>query len=289
MELFDFLFFKPFVNILIFFYRVLEASNIPGALGFSIILLTVVIRLIVWPLITSQLKSAKKMADLKPHMDELKVRHKDDKQELAKAQMALYKEHGVSPAGGCLPLLLQLPVFFALVNVINAIFNGQSGLEQINKALYFPAWHLTALPDPNFFGFNLTLKPGDLINFANPLSFFAIPLTVLAVPVITVILSFIQSKMMIPSPVKKYPSDSKKEVKEKESTEDAMVAMQSQMTYLMPLMFGIFAFQFPIGLSLYWNVYTVLGIYHQHRISGWGGMVGLVQSVKGKVQSRIEI
>jgi YidC/Oxa1 family membrane protein insertase len=78
--------------------------------------------------------------------------------------------------------------------------------------------------------------------------------------------------MMMPVAVKEYPTDSKKEKKEKEDNEDMMMAMQGQMMFLMPIMIGYFAFQFPVGLAIYWNTFTILGIVQQYLLSGWGGM-----------------
>lgn len=262
-DLFNTLFFAPVINLLIFIIRVLEASQIPGALGISIIVLTVIIRFLVWPFMSAQLKSAKKMADLKPHMDELKKKHGTNKQALATAQMQLYKEHGVNPAGGCLPSLIQIPVIIALYQAILALFSGADGLLKINQLLYFKDWVLTKSPDPYFLGMNLSAKPSD---------FASAGIYLLLVPVITAVLQFLQSKMMAPQPVKTYPSDSPKEKKEKGDTEDAMVAVQSQMMYLMPVMIGYFAFSFPVGLAIYWNTFTVLGIWQQYLISGWGGL-----------------
>src|SRR3989344_9709166 len=109
--IFDTLFFGPIVNALIFIYKVLQMVSLPGALGFAIILLTIVIRLLIWPFTASQVKSAHKMASLKPFLDALKLKHKDDRKAMQEAQMALYKEHGVNPMGGCLPALIQLPIF----------------------------------------------------------------------------------------------------------------------------------------------------------------------------------
>ena len=82
--------------------------------------------------------------------------------------------------------------------------------------------------------------------------------------------------MTLPKPVKTYPSDSPKEKKEKEGLEESMGQVQSQMVYLMPVMIGFFAYQFPVGLAIYWNAYTILGIIQQHRISGWGGLSDIV-------------
>lgn len=270
-ELFNTLFFAPIVNLIIFIIRVLEASSIPGALGFSIIILTLGIRALIWPLMATQMKSAKKMADLRPHLEDLKKKHGSDKQTLAAAQMALYKEHGVNPAAGCLPVIIQIPPMIAIYQVIFAFFEGDHGLSKINNVLYLPDWKLTSIPDLQFFGLNLALKPSD---------FMTAGYLLLLVPVVTGLLQLVQSKMMTPKPVKKYPSDSPKEKKEKESAEDTMAAVQSQMTYLMPVMIGYIAFTFPLGLALYWNTLTLIGIWQQYRISGWGGVAGFINRAK---------
>lgn len=252
--------------------RVLEASNVPGALGFSIILLTIGIRALIWPLMSTQMRSAKKMADLRPHLENLKKKHGEDKQALAAAQMALYKEHGVNPAAGCLPVLIQIPPMIAIYQVILAFFQGQAGLDRINHVLYNPAWRLNEVPNLHFLGMNLALKPSDFMNAGYAL---------LLIPVITAALQLIQSRMMAPVPVKEYPSDSPKERKEKESAEDTMVAVQSQMTYFMPLMIGYISYTFPIGLALYWNTLTLIGIWQQHQIGGWGGMKSIFKRLSG--------
>jgi len=273
-DIFNVLFFAPIVNLIVFVIRVLEASSIPGALGFAIILLTIGIRVLIWPLMATQMKSAKKMADLRPHLEELKKKHSSDKQALAAAQMALYKEHGVNPAAGCLPVLIQIPPMIAIYQVIFAFFEGDHGLSKINNVLYNPDWKLTSIPDLNFFGLNLAIKPSD---------FQTAGLLVLLVPVITGLLQFVQSKMMSPKAVKAYPSDSPKEKKEKESTEDTMMAVQSQMVYFMPVMIGYIAFTFPLGLALYWNTLTIIGIWQQYRISGWGGLTDFLKMISSRV------
>lgn len=227
---------------------------------------------------SSQIKATKKMAELKPHLDELKGKHKGDKQALASAQMALYKEHGVNPAGGCLPAIIQIPVFIGLYQAIINILPGPGGnINHINSLLYFPQLKLPSALDPNFLGLNLGIKPSEFGKFG---------FLLLLVPLVTALLTFVQSKMTLLKPVKHYPTDSPKEAKEKEGLEESMGAVQSQMVYLMPIMIGYFAFTFPIGLAIYWNTYTILGIIQQHRISGWGGLESLVARVKSQVISR---
>lgn len=269
-DLFSTIFFQPIANLLVFIFGILQALQIPGAFGLSIILLTVVIRLLVWPFMSAQLKSVKKMAELKPHLDALKTKHKNDRQSFAAAQMALFKEHNYNPAAGCLPSLLQLPIIWALFQTISSFMNGDS-LDKINQILYPFIGNLKTAPDLNFFGMNLTVKPAE---------FTTLGIWLLIIPLLTVFLQFIQSKMMALKSVKNYPSDSPKEKKEKEGLEDSMAAMQSQMVYMMPLMVGVFAFQFPIGIALYWNTFTVLGIVQQYFLSGWGGLESWIRVVK---------
>ncbi len=279
---FNTVFLIPIINALIFFYKILESAHIPGALGFSIIILTLLIRLLVWPLTRSQIKSAQMMASLKPQLDELKKKHKD-KNELNKAQMALYKEQGVNPAGGCLPTLIQFPILIALYQAIIRVFPGtpqkaQEGLNWINSILYNNWLHLNGAPDPNFFGLNLGTKPSE---------FQTVGFLILLIPLITAALTFIQSRMMVPtSPVKIYPGDSKKEKKEKEEVDDMMASMQPTMLYMMPIMLGYFAFQFPVGLAIYWNMVTIIGIFQQYLISGWGGMTSVLGRVGIKVADK---
>lgn len=273
--LFDTLFFGPIVNILVLLVRGLEGLGIPGALGMAIIIVTLLIRVLIWPLMASQLKTTKKMAELKPHLDELKKKHKEDKQAFAKAQMDLFKEHGVNPAGGCLPLLIQIPPMIAIYQVIYSFFSGQSGLDRINHVLYNSSWHLTAVPNLNFLGLNLADKPAD---------FARVGLFILLIPVMTALLQLIQSRMMTPAATPKIQkNDSKKEKQEKESMEDAMASMQGQMLFIMPLMMGYITFTFPIGLALYLNTISIVGIFQQYLISGWGGLnswISLLSSQK---------
>lgn len=261
---FTLVFFAPIINLLVLIFQGLSFLHIPGALGFSIMILTILIRILVWPFMSSQIKATKKMADLKPHLDALKTKHKDDKQALAAAQMALYKEHGVNPAGGCLPALIQVPIFIALYQAIINILPGAGGhIDHINSLLYFPSLKLPNTLDPNFLGLNLGFKPSE---------FGSHGIYLLLIPLITALLTFVQSKMTMPKPIKHHKGEPPSETKQKENTEETMTAVQSQMVYMMPVMIGYFAFSFPIGLAIYWNTYTIAGIIQQYKISGWGGL-----------------
>ena len=239
----------PILNLLIALYKAFSVIGLPGAFGLAIIALTFIVRTLLHPLSHSQLKSAKKMQDLKPRLDELSRRHKDDKVKLQEAQLALYKEAGVNPAAGCLPLLVQIPVFISLYNVFNQVLAtgaNSEAVQNLNRVLYHPSLQIERI-DLSFFGVNLAAKPNE---------WQQVGVWILAVPVITALLQYYQTRLMTPP-----------RPKEKLGEEDQMSAVQRQMGLMMPLMIGFFSLSFPIGLSLYWNIFTVFGIMQQRKVN----------------------
>ncbi|HAW50617.1 TPA: hypothetical protein DCX16_06685 [bacterium] len=100
-------------------YVLVFLEKIVGNYGVAIILLTILIKIILHPLTRKNFKMMKKMAALKPHMDRLREKHKSDHKTLQEEMMKLYKEKGVNPFGGCLPILLQMPIFFALYSALS--------------------------------------------------------------------------------------------------------------------------------------------------------------------------
>ncbi|MBI3576971.1 membrane protein insertase YidC [Candidatus Gottesmanbacteria bacterium] len=252
----------PIVNLLVAFYKFFEFLHIPGPLGFAIILLTIAIRLLLYPLMQKQMASAKKMASLKPHMDALNLKHKDDKKALQQAQMELYKQHGVNPAAGCLPLLIQMPVLIALYNVFYQVLNNGNLVKMvatINQVVYVPALKLGSI-DPTFFGINLGVKPSEYAKYG---------VWLLAIPVITGALQWWQTRLMQPAVANTTNTTNitNSKTNEEKKPEDTAAEMQKQMGIIMPLMFGYFALQFPVGLALYWNVFGLLGILQQLRVN----------------------
>ncbi|MCL4199907.1 membrane protein insertase YidC [Patescibacteria group bacterium] len=250
------LFVWPIVNLLVALYKFFEWLHIPGPLGFAVIALTIVIRLILYPLMAAQMKSAKKMQQLKPHLDALNAKHKDDKKALQQAQLDLYKSHGVNPAAGCLPLLIQLPVLIALYNVFYQVLqNGNMAklVEDLNKVLYTSSLHLSGL-DLSFFGSNLGVKPSEWQTHG---------VWLLLIPVVTAALQWWQSKLMLPQSTVATGKQLEVKGKEEKKPEDTAMEMQKQMAMITPIMFGMFAYQFPLGLALYWNVFGVFGIMQQ--------------------------
>jgi YidC/Oxa1 family membrane protein insertase len=258
---FDVLFVIPILNALMAIYKLFLLIKLPGALGFALVLLTILIRLIINPLMATQLKNTQKMGKLKPELDELAKAFKDDKQRLYQEQMKLYKEHGINPAAGCLPLLLQMPILIGLYNLFYKLLtNGDLGavVGEINKVLYLPILKIDSL-DLSFFGLNLAAKPSEWQKFGWFL---------LLVPLITAVLQYYQAKTMGLNPAKS-PEKNKKALlknEEKKKEDDFGESMQKQMQFMMPLMIGFFSFSFPLGLSLYWNTYTVFGIIQQVKI-----------------------
>jgi len=179
----------PIINLLVMFYKLFESIGIPGPLGFAIILLTSSIRLLLYPLMAKQLKSTKQMAMIKPKLDELTKKHKGDKQKLQQAQLSLYKEHGINPAAGCLPMLIQFPILIALYRIFFQLLNAdntESVVAQISQVVYTNSMKLSSL-DLTFLGIDLTLRPNQ---------WQEIGVWLISVPIVTGLLQFVQTKLM---------------------------------------------------------------------------------------------
>lgn len=269
-EIFNTLLVHPIINILVLIYLTLVFLHIPYALGFSIIILTIIIRLVLYPLTASQLKASRKMQDLAPHISKIKDKHKGDTKKQQEATMRLYKEHGVNPAAGCLPTLLQLPVIWGLYSVLMQIvnLNSKSIVLEINKITYVDFLKLQGPWDQSFFGIPLGQNPSHLISTVGPIVFL--------VPFLTGLFQFIQSKMMFA----KAPSLQNEKGKPKGS--DFASAFQSQSLYIFPIMIGFFSYTFPMGLSLYWNTFTIFGILQQYKIQGLGGLEDWIKKIHPK-------
>jgi len=268
-DFFNLVFIHPIINILVAIYSVFSFTHIPYALGFSIIGLTIVIRFVLYPFTTSQLKASLKMQKIAPHLSRLKDQHKGDSKKIQEETMKLYKEHGVNPAAGCLPVIIQMPIIWSLYSVLQHIVNIKSGsvVSEINKIVYFDFLKLHNAWDPSFFGLSLGAMPSKLLSSVGPLIFL--------VPIVTGVLQFLLSKMMIPAKTAVAVLEKDIEKKgniDKKDAGDFASAFQSQSMYIFPVMIGFFSFSFPIGLSLYWNTFTIFGIIQQYKIVGLGGM-----------------
>lgn len=246
-QLYTLLLTTPIINGLLLFYVVFSKIGIPGAFGFAIITLTAAIRFLLNPIYTQQMHLSKKMEEIKPHLDTLSKKHKNDKQKLQEEQMKLYKEKGINPASGCLFALIQIPVFIGLYQVLN-MFLMKGGIDkvaaQVNKMVYFPFLQITHI-DLWFWGYNL---------LASPSQFQKLGYHYLLIPVITGALQYVQAKYTLPQMAKKQEGDTKKK------EEDLSSIMSSQMKFMFPVMIGYLSFTFPVGLSLYWNMFSILSV-----------------------------
>lgn len=267
MNILNILIEQPIINILVTFYHILLYVHIPYALGFAIIALTVFIRLIMYPLTSSQLKMQKKMQDIAPHLSKIKEKHKGDMKSQQAATMELYKEHNLNPMAGCLPGIVQIVILlFGLYPALRKVIevNPKETVMVINKLVYSPALKLTSVWDTHFFGLELAKTPSHLISSVGPF--------ILLVPVATGLLQFIQSKMMAPAVTEESRSLPAIKNDKKPATDDFAATFQKQSMYLLPVMIGFFSWQFSIGLSLYWNTFSLFGIIQQYRISGLGSL-----------------
>lgn len=256
----------PILNVLVILYKGFLFLKLPGAFGFAVIGLTVLVRLALHPFFKQQLEMSKKMQDMKPHLDKLSQQHKNDKSKLQQEQLKLYQQAGINPASGCLFMIVQIPVFIGLYNTLSLfLMNGSAAkvIADINKALYWPILKIQAI-DPWFFGFNLAVTPekgGQWFYYL--------------IPVLTGVLQYLQVKVSMPatqpltSEVKETKparldtnnSDRTLQVdKNKDSSGDFQKAMNTQMKFIFPLMIGWFSYTLPVGLSLYWNIFSLFSI-----------------------------
>ncbi|MDP2585665.1 MAG: YidC/Oxa1 family membrane protein insertase [Candidatus Levybacteria bacterium] len=267
-DFFNLILVHPIINVLVAIYSVLSFVHIPYALGFAIIGLTVVIRFIMYPLTTSQLKASAKMQKVTPLLSKIKEKYKGDSKRIQEETMKLYKEQGINPAAGCLPVIIQMPLIWALYSVLRQIVGDNPlVMADINKIVYFDFLKIQNIWDPSFFGLSLGAMPSKLISTMGPL--------ILLVPILTGVFQFILSKMMIPAKtgvaVLEKDIEKKGNIDKKDSGDFAS-AFQTQAMFIFPVMIGFFAFSFPIGLTLYWNTFTVFGIIQQYQVAGLGGL-----------------
>ena len=270
--IFDPFFAHPILNLLVVFYKLFLLIKLSGAFGFAIIALTVAVRLLFQPFFQKQIETAKKMQELKPHLDNLSTKHKNDQKQLQAEQLKLYQQHGINPTSGCLVMILQLPVFIALYNTLNLfLLNGhaEKTITAINKVLYFSFLKIDSI-NSWFFGLDLVKSPKQAGDWYY-----------LLIPVITAALQYFQAQASMPQantsgPLVQAQKGNDKDDKKKEGGQgDFQKAMNTQMKYMFPLMIGWFSYSLPIGLALYWNIFSIMGIIQYKKTNSKSKMLNV--------------
>lgn len=256
-QIFNAVFYVPITNLLVLLYKGFLLIKIPGAFGFAIIGLTILIRALFNPFFKKQLETAKKMAELKPHLDHLSTKHKDDKKTLQAEQLKLYQQAGINPASGCLFMIIQIPVFLALYQTLSSFLtNGQGAktIAEINNFLYASFLRITTI-DPMFLGINLATTPK-----ASGQWYY------LLIPAITGLLQYFQAQATMPAPAPAKEIVKAGEGDKKDDSGDFQKAMNTQMKFLFPVMIGWFSYTLPAGLSLYWNIFSLFSILQYRQL-----------------------
>lgn len=236
--------------------------------GLAVIIVTVAIRLALYPLYVTQIRSQRAMQEVAPAMDELKKKYGKDRQRFSQEQMKLYKERGVNPAAGCFPLLLQMPLLIALYNALLQLGCGLGpppdnlcpGLtHDMVESFRYP---FIANPIP---------PGGALDTTANWLPWITRGLQhtdpLYIIPVVAGLVQLIASVMAMPA----------KQVK----SDDPAQRMTQSMAYTFPLMTVVIGANFPAGLGVYWIATTMFQIVQQYFVSGWGQLPKYLPFLRG--------
>ena len=233
-QIFNIILFQPMVNALMLLYSVI------GNYGIAIILFTILIRLLLYPLTVKQIKGASAMQEFQKSekWQDLQKKYKDDKQKLQQEQMKLYKDMGINPLASCLPTLLQLPILIGIYQAISRSLAITPLQMTTLQAELYPFINAAKLIPVNnqFLWFNLS-QPEKLY-----LPFLAFGIPILAI--IVVITTYMQSKLMTP------PAQ----------PGDQGAGMTQAMNLYMPFFMGYLALTFNAGLSLYLIVTNVVSI-----------------------------
>jgi YidC/Oxa1 family membrane protein insertase len=234
--------YKGFGWLLALFYSV-----VPN-LGVSIILLTILVMLILFPLTAKQAKSMLAMQRVQPEIKRLQAKYKNDRQKLNEEMMKFYKENSINPLAGCLPLVIQLPVFFALYRSLRSAYKYVPLNSKLFTAFCHPATTVAACKAKphgvnhlKFLSMDLSLKPTQAHGFATALPYY----TLVALVIFT---GYLQSRQT----TRNQPAGGNPQM--------AMVGK------IMPVFFGVICLEFPAGLALYFFVSNLWRVGQQELI-----------------------
>jgi YidC/Oxa1 family membrane protein insertase len=209
-------------------WSVLTLHKVIPNYGLVIIVISILTKVLFYRLTHKSFKSMRDMQALQPRLQALKEKHKDDRQKLSQETMRMYKEAGVNPLGGCLPMLLQMPVFIALFNVLR---------------------NTIELRHAPFVGWMNDLSQQDVL-FSLP---FSLPMIGSAVSVLPVLMG---ASMLVQSKIGGSFTGS-----------SPSAAQPKILTYMLPIVFTLLFYKMPSGLVLYWLVNTVLSVAQQYYIN----------------------
>ena len=242
----------------------LFGPNTGLAWGLSIAVLVIIIRLLLVPLFVKQVQAQRKMAQHAPQLAELRKKYKNDKQRLNEETMKFYKENGVNPLAGCLPMIPQMIVFFSLFYVLRAIADWKTG---VRPAYGLTVAELQSAKQAKIFGVHL----GDKLLFAHP----APPLHVAIVIALTVVVSASTTFMTVRQTSKRGLMNTNLD------PDNPMAQSQKYMMYIIPF-FSLTGLYWQYGLVLYWvttNLWTLGQQYFMFR--NWEPPVPATASAAG--------
>jgi YidC/Oxa1 family membrane protein insertase len=241
---------NPMTNLLLLLYQVFFHN-----FALAVALFTIVTRLITLPFTLQQQRSARSMQILQPELQKLQKKYANDKEKLSQAQMALYKEHNINPLGGCLPMVLTLPIMFGLYQaIIASLASTPLQLLELSQRLYSFLPTLTQLIPLNnkWLGINLGQPPGATQ-----------PWYTYVLIALVVITGYLQQKMLSPQTAANT-----------EQSDNQMAGMTQSMQYTMPIMFGFFSLSFAAGLSIYFIISNLVGILQYWGMNRFGLLAG---------------
>ena len=263
--------FQVMLIILIAVYAFLEDLAVPAAIGWSIVVLTLVVRALVIPLYRKQLISQRRMQLLQPEIKEINRRYKGDTMKARLAQQELFKERGVSPFAGCLPLILQMPLLFIIYSVIQNGLTNQDpramlnifGFQVVNIECKNVIDAAKGLVDATRPCIDTVIPQLGNLDVSRPSTFFDLNIAgfVLGFSILAIAsaaLQLVQSRMMLPI---SNPAD-----------DDPNTRIQRQTMLFLPLISVVYGGFLPAGLFIYWITATIFSIVQQYLIVGWGGM-----------------
>ncbi len=235
----------PFTNVLLWIYSLLGANV--NTFGIAIILFTILIRAITWPLNAQQLKGAKAMQDLQNDKEwqDIQKKYAKDREKIAQEQMRIYRERGINPFASCLPTLIQFPIIIGLYqSIIRALAASPLGLLQLARSVY-PFLNITALVPLNSKFLWMDLGRPEGIPFPGGFTLSFLPYGIPTLAIIVALTTYLQTKLTMP------PST---------NPNDQTAAMNNMMSIYMPLFLGWLVLNYASGLAVYFVTSNVLGI-----------------------------